>query len=245
MAYFKAHASAVDLRELQSAVLWEWAVCTALPLIDAAQIFARDFRRIWPLQQLGDPLIPDDRMFPVDPHGVLVILKRMEEKYGRYDTGSSTDASTNLFQKVRHPHVARGPVWVRNTRDPRAHVEALLRKYGVAASCLPSHSPGIRMTDFFRNRSLVAKPNDANALERSYSGPPSPSTVISQQWASLPGVASPPRTASTPSSPLGMPLGEPRLGSPLRRQKLLYTPGSPQTASSSRLRSRTEASPAY
>ena len=70
----------------------------------------------------------------------------------QYDTGSSTDISVNIFQKVQFAHVAQGPVWVRNTRGPRAHVEAILRKYGVPY--LPSQSPGIRMATFFNHRSV-------------------------------------------------------------------------------------------
>ena len=70
----------------------------------------------------------------------------------QYDTGSSTDISVNIFQKVQFAHVAQGPVWVRNTRGPRAHVEAILRKYGVPY--LPSQSPGIRMAAFFNHRSV-------------------------------------------------------------------------------------------
>lgn len=144
MASFKHHANAADLREVQCAVLWEWAVSTSLPLPHAAAVFCRDYRRIWPLLQLGDPLIQDDRMFSVDQRDVLIILRKQEERYGRYDTGSSTDPSTNIFQKVTVALVAHGPVWVRNTQGPRSHVEGLLRKYGVPYR--PSHSPGVRMT---------------------------------------------------------------------------------------------------
>jgi len=163
-AYFKAQATAQDLRDVQSNVAWEWAVATGLPLPEAAKKFCREYRSFWPLTQLGDPLRADDRMFSIDEREVLVILRKLEEKYGKYDTGSSTDISVNIFQRVNYPHVAQGPVWVRNTRGPRQHVEAILRKYGVPY--LPSHAPGIRMAAFFCHRSLLAKPEEASPQER-------------------------------------------------------------------------------
>jgi len=245
MASFKHHANAADLREVQCAVLWEWAVSTSLPLPHAAAVFCRDYRRIWPLLQLGDPLIQDDRMFSVDQRDVLIILRKQEEKYGRYDTGSSTDPSTNIFQKVTVAHVAHGPVWVRNTQGPRSHVEGLLRKYGVPYR--PSHSPGVRMTEFFRNRSLIAKPTEASFDDKAYAGPPSPNSVLSAMMPVSPqytSFSSPRSIGSVPSSPLGMPLGEPRLGSPMRRTPIKFSPmtprsrSPPQSALVTRVRSR-------
>ena len=56
-------------------------------------------------------------------------LAQQEERFGTYDTGSATEVSTNVFQRVKNQQViGTGPVWVRNTRQPRAHVEALLKK---------------------------------------------------------------------------------------------------------------------
>ena len=160
--YFKHVASAHDLREVQCNVLWEWAVSTRLSIPDAAAKFCRTHRNCWPYLQLGDPQSREDRCFSADEREIIIILRRLEARYGKvrhtpirhttlqtihrvlkvlihplsmhrweqYDTGSSTDRSVNLFQRVHCARVAQGPVWVRNTRGPRAHVEAILRKYG-------------------------------------------------------------------------------------------------------------------
>ena len=153
--FFKEQCNAQDLRSLQSAVLWEWAITTCLPLHEAAAKFTREHRSFWPLTQLGDPLIPADRMFGTDADSVHRILEKLEERYGKYDTCSATDLSKNTFQSFanRQSVSFTTPVWCRNTQTPRAHAEKILRKYGVPKHNLPSQSPGIRMVDFFRHDS--------------------------------------------------------------------------------------------
>jgi len=168
MATFKHHASATDLRDCQSAVLWEWASSTGLSLPECAAKFARDYRSFWPLAQLGDPMVKEDRMFSVDQRDVLSILRKQEAQFGTYVTGSMTEEPANAFQRILQGHrIGHSPVWVHNTHAPRAHVEALLRKYGVPY--LPSSAPGCRMIDFFRKRSLIAKPAEASPTARTYS----------------------------------------------------------------------------
>ena len=84
---------------------------------------------------------------------VLTILRKEEEWYGKYSTGSSTDDSTNVFQKAhKKMHKANVPMWVRNTKGPRQHCETILKRYGVPSNTLPSVSPGIRLVDFFKDR---------------------------------------------------------------------------------------------
>ena len=70
--FFKAQALPHDLRALQSAVLWEWAITTGLPLQACAAQFGKRYRSFWPLIQLGDPLVREDRMFDIDEHSVMV-----------------------------------------------------------------------------------------------------------------------------------------------------------------------------
>jgi len=109
---------------------------------------------------------------------VLAILRKQEERFGRYETGSTTDILSNSFQQYGHTRLGTSPVWVRNTRDPRTHVEAILRKYGVVncggGSCLPSSAPRVRMIEIFRQRSFVANPKQATHAERSYISPDQP-----------------------------------------------------------------------
>lgn len=154
-AYFKQVAHPADLRDVQTAVLWEWAVTKGLPLPLCAKVFAKNYRTFWPLCQLGDPLLAQDRMFSVEERDLLFMLRSQENKYGRYGTGSSTDESINSFQHFAVRRVGTSPVWVKNTTVLRAQVEAILRKYGVPH--LPSASPGVRMLDFFRERALISK----------------------------------------------------------------------------------------
>ena len=198
---FKNVASAQDLRAVQTAVLWDWAVCAQVPLPEAAKRFATGHRSIWPLRQLGDPRDPQDRMFSVDEAAVLKMLRRMEERYGKYEGGSTTELSTTLFQRTSS-RVSSGPVWVRNTRDPRAHVRASLQTGGPLAAVrslarpiallsgahassqveallkkygvamLPSSAPSCRLYQFFASRSsLFATPDRADAAAREYHGP--------------------------------------------------------------------------
>uniref|UniRef100_A0A7S2JTP9 Uncharacterized protein n=1 Tax=Haptolina brevifila TaxID=156173 RepID=A0A7S2JTP9_9EUKA len=129
MATFKHHASATDLRDVQLAVLWEWAASSGLSLPTAAAKFASTYRSFWPLAQLGDPHIREDRMFSVDQRDVLILLRKQEERYGTYVAGSASDEATNVFQRILNAQkIGSDPIWVRNTRGPRAHVEALLCK---------------------------------------------------------------------------------------------------------------------
>lgn len=173
--FFKDRANALDLRSLQSAVLWEWAVSTSLTLQEAARNFAKKYRSFWPLIQLGDPQTMNDRMFDVDEHSVHKILIKLAQYYGKYDPASSTDASL-LFQHVaeviqRHP-LASGPVWCKNTSSPRDHAEMLLKKYGVS-TCLPSRSPGTLMMRLIGEARLVMSDDHLLLLgdaERFYDG---------------------------------------------------------------------------
>ena len=91
-AYFKQHATAKDLRDVQTNVAWEWAVATGLPIPEAAKKFCKEYRSFWPLTQLGDPLKPDDRMFSVDEREVLTIMRKLEEKYGKVRSQASQGA---------------------------------------------------------------------------------------------------------------------------------------------------------
>lgn len=145
--FYKDRANALDMRSLQEAVLWEWAIATGLPLKAAAKQFSEKYRSFWPLIQLGDPLIQNDRMFDVDEQNVHKLLVKLEQYYGKYTPASSTDSSL-LFQHVseviaKHP-LGSGPVWCKDTRSPRDHAEHLLNKYGVS-TCLPSQSPSTLM----------------------------------------------------------------------------------------------------
>ena len=199
MATFKHHASATDLRDCQSAVLWEWASSTGLSLPECAAKFSRNYRSFWPLAQLGDPMVKEDRMFSVDQRDVLSILRKQEAQFGTYVTGSMTEEPANAFQRILQGHrIGHSPVWVHNTHAPRAHVEALLRKctphlsdtcprrihdahrrmhdaqrqivglWADGVPYLPSSAPGCRMIDFFRKRSLIAKPAEASPTARTY-----------------------------------------------------------------------------
>jgi hypothetical protein len=149
------------------------AITTGLTLGEAAGKFCREYRTFWPLTQLGDPLSHDDRMFDVDERSVQVILRKLEERYGKYDACSSTDRSANLFQKFDFSRPRTGltaPVWCKNTRVPREHAERILRKYGVPSVCWPSQSPGIRMIDFIRTRRFVCDPEMALPADQTYDG---------------------------------------------------------------------------
>ena len=95
-AYFKQHATAKDLRDVQANVAWEWAVATGLPIPEAAKKFCKEYRSFWPLTQLGDPLKPDDRMFSIDEREVLTILRKLEEKYGKVSSRASRAVSPAL-----------------------------------------------------------------------------------------------------------------------------------------------------
>ena len=80
-----------------------------------------------------------------------------------------TDRSVNMFQKLGGAHVpltAGTKRWCRNTIAPRLRVEDLLAKYNVAASCMPSRSPGILMCQIFKHRSLVCGLADADTIDR-------------------------------------------------------------------------------
>ncbi len=132
MAYFKNHANAKDLRDVQSNVLWEWAVATGMPLNEAATKFCREYRRFWPLTQLGDPLVANDRMFSIDEREVLIILRKLEEIYGKVSAGGGHVGGPGH----RAPH---GPRPIR----PRAHdslLGSLPAKPALSSRrwCLPS-----------------------------------------------------------------------------------------------------------
>jgi len=232
-AFFKQVASAVDLRDVQSAVLWEWAVSSTLPLPEAAARFSKTYRSFWPLLQLGDPWIQEDRMFSVDQRDVLIILRRLEERYGKYDTGSTTEIPLNIFQHFAIAKVGHGPVWVRNTQSSRLHVESILRKYAVGGGgpkrglYMPSCAPGVRMIEMFKQRSFVAKPREASIDERAYKGPEDPASAIftvslaaeersarRAHTSSQGSLFSESNFSSASFSPLGMPLGSPQLNSP-------------------------------
>ena len=170
---------------------------------------ARSYRTFWPLRQVGDPL--DDRMFDVNEHSVYVILSKLEQRYGKYAPASSTDRSTNTFQQLdffKRPLTR--PVWSKDTKAPRAHAEAILRKYGVPY--LPSHSPGIRMVDFFRDRFLISNPETATPEDRSYDGAFAlgvrESFTLSLRAAAAPTrIGASPNSRGPPSPPSGRSVG--------------------------------------
>ena len=208
--FFKDQANAQDLRAVQSAILWEWAVTTGLSLPLAAQKFCSSYRSFWPLRPMGDPLILDDRMFEVDERSVTTILRKLEERYGKYDAGSSTQSSTNMFQRLdfaKRP--LNHPVWVRNTKAPRDHCEAILKKYGVPKQYQPSSAPGIRLTDFFRDKTLIANPEAAAPEDRLFDGALSLQSIRDSFSLALRPLTSPPRIGASPyrRAPIGPPSG--------------------------------------
>ena len=112
-------------------------------------------------------------MFDIDERSVTIILRKLEERYGKYNTCSSTDRCANLFQKFDFSRPRTGltaPVWCRNTKVPREHAERILKKYGVPSVCWPSQSPGIRMIDLIRTRRFVCDPETALPADQTYDG---------------------------------------------------------------------------